>query len=60
MAEQKQPPRDVEKARRLREQAAEIRKGLGPVVEQLFEQRDVMRRALCAARDLLQMAAKEN
>jgi F0F1-type ATP synthase membrane subunit b/b' len=60
MAEQKQPVSAVEEARRLREEAAEIRKGVAPVLEQLRKQRAAMRRALRATLDVLHMPSKKD
>jgi hypothetical protein len=60
MAEQKQPPSAVEEARRLREEAAEIRKGVAPVVAALRKQRTAMQRALRATLEVLHMASKED
>jgi len=46
-------PGHIEEARRLREEAAEVRRGLGPVVARLREQRAAVRRALQSVREAL-------
>jgi len=43
----------IEEARRLREEAAEVRRGLGPVVARLREQRAALRRGLQSVREAL-------
>jgi len=60
MREPKHPTRDVEDAKRLRKEPAEIRRCVAPAVERLREQRAAMRRALRAVAELLQTPPTEN